>query len=126
MLDSIEVGVVSGSVLAAAATVLFFFGPRQRTRARSEVGGAQEVDLMVDGGYRPDRIVVRAGVPVKLNVLRTDRSACSEQIVLGDLGVSRTLPTGRVVTIELPALTPGAYDFTCGMSMLRGRLIAEV
>jgi plastocyanin domain-containing protein len=126
MLDPVEVGVVSGSVLSAVATVLFFFGPRKRTRARSQGGGTQEVDLMVDGGYRPDRIVVRAGQPVKLNVLRTDRSACSEQLVLGDLGVSRFLPTGRVVSIDLPALTPGAYDFTCGMNMLRGRLIAEV
>lgn len=125
MLDPVEVAVISVSLLAAVVTVLFFFGPRKRTRARSERGGTQEVDLMVDGGYRPDRIVVRAGVPVKLHILRTDRSTCSEQLVLRDLGVSRTLPTGRVVSIDLPALTPGAYDFTCGMNMLRGRLIAE-
>ncbi|WP_342377355.1 cupredoxin domain-containing protein [Myxococcus stipitatus] len=125
MLDTTEVMVVASSLVAAAGTGLFFFGPRQRTRAKSEAGGTQQVDLMVDGGYRPDRIVVRAGMPVKLNVLRTDRSACSEQFVLGDLGVSRTLPTGRVVSIDLPALKEGAYDFTCGMNMLRGRLIAE-
>lgn len=125
MLDPVEIAVVAGSALSAVGTALFFFGPRQRTRARTGAGGSQQVDLMVDGGYRPDRIVVRAGVPVKLNVLRTDRSACSEQLVLGGLGVSRSLPTGRVVSIDLPALTPGAYDFTCGMNMLRGRLIAE-
>ena len=34
MLDPVEVGVISGSLLAAVVTVLFFFGPRKRTRAR--------------------------------------------------------------------------------------------
>lgn len=123
-MDNTELLVVAGSLAAAAGTTYFFFGPRKQTEAQL-IEGRQEIDLTVDGGYRPDRIAVKAGVPLRVNVLRADSSACAEVITFGDLGVSRSLPVGRVSAIDLPPLAAGEYEFTCGMNMLRGRLIAE-
>ena len=120
-MDTAELWVLVASALAMMATALFFFGPRKAAGA-ARAGGVQEIDLAVDGGYRPDRIVAQAGVPLRLQVLRTDRSACTEQIAFRDLGILRDLPTGRVITLDLPALQPGNYEFTCGMNMLRGQL----
>lgn len=124
-MDTQEILVLTGAVAAALATALVFFGPRRRTAATVQADGRQQVDLIVEGGYRPDRIVLRAGLPARINVLRADRSPCSERIVFGDLGVSRHLPTGRVVPIDLPALQAGTYAFACGMKMLRGELRVE-
>jgi plastocyanin domain-containing protein len=123
-MDPTQIAVVSVAALVALFISLFFFGPRGRTRAAA-ADGLQTVELTVDNGYRPDRIVVKAAVPVRLQALRADRSPCSEQLVLPDLGITRHLPTGKVVTIDLPALRPGQYEFTCGMNMLRGRLMVE-
>ena len=35
------------------------------------------------------------------------------------------LPAGERTAIELTPPAPGTYEFTCGMGMLRGRLVAE-
>lgn len=121
-MDTQQILVLAGTALAAISTGFFFFGPRKRTAATQGADGRQQVDLIVDGGYRPDRIRLRVGQPVRINVLRTDRSPCSEQIVFGDFGISRKLPTGKIVSIDLPALSAGAYTFACGMNMLRGEL----
>ncbi|MGQ0814367.1 MAG: cupredoxin domain-containing protein [Gemmatimonadota bacterium] len=37
----------------------------------------------------------------------------------------RFLPPHEKTTIEVRPEKPGTYEFTCGMSMLRGRLVAE-
>jgi plastocyanin domain-containing protein len=45
-------------------------------------------------------------------------------VELPDFDISRPLPEGEEVTIEL---TPdaGEYDFTCQMGMVRGKLVAR-
>ncbi len=50
-----------GTVLALGGLGGFFFGPR-RARARAP-GGVQRVEVTVRGGYSPDLIRVRQGVP---------------------------------------------------------------
>lgn len=124
-MDTQQLIALGGSIFAAAATGYFFFGPRSRTKAAVDHDGRQQIELKVDGGYSPDRIVLKAGQPSRIYARREDRSACSAQIVFSDLGISRGLPTGERVAIDLPALPAGRYPFTCGMSMLRGELQIE-
>lgn len=124
-MDPTEITVAATAALASLGTALFFFGPRCAAPAQLAPDGRQEIELLVEGGYRPDRVVLKAGQPARLTVLRTDHSACSEDLVLGDLGVTRRLPTGRPVVIDLPALPPGEHEFTCGMRMMRGRIRVE-
>ena len=40
-------------------------------------------------------------------------------------GLRRFLPALEKTTLEITPPSPGTYDFTCGMGMLHGRLIAE-
>ncbi len=79
--------------------------------------------MRVKGGYDPDLIVVEAGRPVRLHFNRQETASCSEMVVFPDFEVSRALPTGETVTIELEAPAPGEYEFACQMGMLRGRLV---
>ena len=82
--------------------------------------------VVVDAdGYAPDTLVVAAGRPVKVIFHRHDGSMCSEEVVFPSQGVRATLIEHEDVAVELPASDPGAYDFHCGMNMLRGRLIAR-
>ena len=88
-------------------------------------GGMQEVAVTVRGGYRPATVRVQAGRPVRLVFDRQETSGCSEEVVFGDFGVRRYLPAHQQTVVELTPPAAGTYEFTCGMSMLRGKLIAE-
>ena len=103
----------------------FFLAERGAATAAAVTGGTQEVTVTVRGGYDPATIRVKAGAPVRLVFDRQETSGCSEEVVFGDFGIRRFLPAHQKTTIELTPATPGTYEFTCGMSMLRGRLVAE-
>ena len=92
--------------------------------ATSGAGPAQ-VTITVDGGYSPQQVRVKVGQPVRLVFDRRDTGSCSEEVVLPDFGIRRFLPAHERTTIEVTPPAPGTYEFTCGMSMLRGRLVAE-
>ena len=124
-LDSSELVVLAGGVVLVAAIVWYFFGPKKRTSAKVTAAGTQEVNITVKSAYSPDVIVVKAGSPVKLNFYRDETSSCSEEIVFGDFGIARKLPAFKTTTIEFTPDKVGEFTFTCGMHMLRGKLIVE-
>ena len=90
-----------------------------------ETSGVPQLTVTVDGGYSPNTVRVKAGQPVRLVFDRRDTSSCSEEVVFPDFGVRKYLPTGQQTVIEVTPPKPGKYEFMCGMSMLRGSLIAE-
>lgn len=114
--------IVVAAGAAAIAWVNWYFFVAGRAAATAT---ANEVTIIVDGGYDPRTVRVAAGKPVRLVFDRKDTSSCSEEVVFPDFGIRRFLPTGERTTIELPAPAAGQYDFMCGMSMLRGTLVAE-
>ncbi|MEO7558010.1 MAG: cupredoxin domain-containing protein [Gammaproteobacteria bacterium] len=87
--------------------------------------GIQEVDVTVKGGYQPALIVVKAGQRLRLNFTRREASLCGEEVVIPDFGKRAHLPENQSVSIELTPERPGEYEFTCGMNMYRGKLIAK-
>ncbi len=125
-MDASEVGVVIGGVALIALILWYFFGERQAAVASPVgAGGVQEVNVIVRGGYSPDRIVVTEGRPVRLNFFRDETSSCSEQVVFGDFGVARDLPAHQTTPVEFTPDRPGEFTFTCGMNMLRGKLVVK-
>jgi plastocyanin domain-containing protein len=118
--------------LAAIGWVNWYFFLAGRTPALAAVsvgaGGdtrLQEQTITVNGGYSPAVVKVKAGHPVRLVFDRRDNGSCSEEVVFPDFGIRKFLPTGEKTVVEITPPTPGRYDFTCGMSMLRGALVAE-
>jgi plastocyanin len=87
--------------------------------------GIPQVTITVKGGYSPATIRVPAGRPVRLVFDRQETSGCSEEVVFPDFGLKRFLPASQHTAVEVTAPAPGTYEFTCGMGMLRGRLVAE-
>lgn len=121
-----EWGVVLGGAAAIAWIYWYFFlAEKASASAAPGTGGVQEVTIAVRGGYDPANVRVRKGVPVRLVFDRQETSGCSEEVVLPDFGIRRYLPAHQKTTVELTPETAGSYEFTCGMSMLRGRLTVE-
>ena len=107
------------------AIYLFFFGKRKAVFAAASKTGAQTVTVVVQGGYKPDLIVAKRGIPLKLVFDRREDSPCSDEIVLPDFGIRRALPAHAKTELTVKPEHPGEFEFTCGMNMLRGRLIVE-
>ena len=97
----------------------FLLSKPKSQKAKTE-RGIQEIDIAVDGGYEPSRVVVNAGQPVRLNFLRRDPSSCLEEVRFPDFNIAQELPLNRVTPIEFTPDKPGTYTFTCGMNMFRG------
>lgn len=122
--------VLAGLAAIAWVNWYFFFAGRAPAVAAAAAGsgtsaGSQEQMITVDGGYSPAMVRVKAGRPVRLVFDRRDSGSCSEEVVFPDFGVRRFLPTGKKTVIEVTPPKAGRYEFTCGMSMLRGAIIAE-
>jgi plastocyanin domain-containing protein len=98
---------------------------RERTAAAVGAEDVQEIKITVRGGYSPDVIVVREGLPVRLDFYRDETASCSERVVFDDFGISRELPAFKMTSIEFTPDRAGEFTFMCGMSMMRGKLIAE-
>jgi plastocyanin domain-containing protein len=103
----------------------YFFGERERVSAKAGEGGVQEVNITVKGGYSPDVVVVKEGAPVRLNFYRDETASCSEKVVFGDFGIARDLPAYKTTAVELTPTKKGEFTWTCGMNMLRGKLVVE-
>jgi plastocyanin domain-containing protein len=124
-MEPIEIVVVIGGAALILLTLWYFFGERERVAARQTGEGTQEVKITVKGGYSPDVIVVKKGLPVKLDFYRDETASCSEQVIFGDFGIARDLPAFNTTSIEFTPDKTGEFTWTCGMNMLRGKLIVE-
>ena len=79
-MNAVDIIVLLASTAAVAGLGWFFFGPRTAHAARVS-DGVQRVDVVVHGGYRPDVIRVRQGVPVELVFDRQETGDCTSRVV---------------------------------------------
>ena len=124
-MDRPEIFVLVAATVAITAILWFFFGAREKTAAAVSAAGVQEIKITVKGGYSPDVIVVKEGVPVKLDFYRDESASCTEQVIFGDFGIARDLPAFKTTSIEFTPDRSGEFVFACGMNMVRGKLIVE-
>jgi plastocyanin domain-containing protein len=111
-----------GFVLIAFIVWWFWFSTPEAAHANRSMA----IDIQVkDGTYQPAVIEVPAGQALSLTFRRHDVTPCAEKVVFGTLGISADLPLGRTYNLNIPALEPGSYEFTCQMGMYRGRLIVK-
>lgn len=103
----------------------FLFSRRKAFQAELKERGIQEIKVVVKGGYDPDTIVVKKGIPVRLYFYRNETADCSDTIVFGDFKIRKALPAFETTAIEFTPEKEGEYVFTCGMGMMRGKLVVR-
>lgn len=122
---SLKLAVAVGGLGLIGAELWWFMFSKTKSQKALVKQGIQEVDIVVDGGYTPDRIEVAAGEPVKLNFYRQDASSCLEQVLLPDFNRALDLTLNQTTSVEIVPEKPGEYTFTCGMNMYRGVIKAK-
>ncbi|MGW3938539.1 heavy metal translocating P-type ATPase [Streptomyces sp. NBC_00024] len=116
--------VTAFSATAVTAMGWFFFGPR-RARTAELFHGVQRVEVTVRGGYSPDVIRLRQGVPAELVFDRQESGECTNRVVFPELRVSAALPAYARTTVRLNPAEAGSYGFACGMNMIHGTVLVE-
>ncbi len=124
-METIELVVLAGSAALVLLILWFFFGEREKVSAAVSEAGVQQIKVTVKGGYSPDVIVVKEGIPVRLEFYRDEAASCTEQVVFGDFGIAKDLPAFQTTPIEFTPDKIGEFTFACGMNMVRGKLIVE-
>lgn len=89
----------------------------QQQSGLQAANGVQEVNIQaLANGYSPNYVQIKAGVPVRLNLIAGSRLGCTSQFRIPSLGISRSLTPNTTTTIEF---TPpkGKIIGTCAMGM---------
>ncbi len=102
----IEIGVTVSGFVVILILAWFFFGPKKAKEAEVK-GGVQEVRITVKGGYSPDVIRVKEGVPLRLVFDRQEASDCSDRVVFPDFQASKSLVPFATTTLEFTPTKSG-------------------
>jgi plastocyanin domain-containing protein len=94
--------------------------------AAQAADGVQTAELKISGGeYQPAALSVRAGVPLQLKVTRDEKPGCGETLVIPSQNISQPIPVNEVTTIEFTPAQAGDLEFTCGMNMMKGKIVVQ-
>ena len=102
-----------------------FARPSEYFKATEKHAENNETGILVKGRYTPEVIHVKAGAPVTLHFYRDEDADCTNEVVFESLGIRRRLPARETTTIVFTPRDTGEIAFSCGMGMVRGKLIVE-
>jgi plastocyanin domain-containing protein len=118
-------------IIAAFAFIFTLSGTTadaQRTLGtnKSSVRKAQTVRVsLTERGYRPETFRLKKGVPARVIFIRKTEDECGREIVIPAYNIRRELPLNKPVTVSFTPRKSGSFSFTCGMDMLRGKVIVQ-
>ena len=73
----------------------------------------------------PASFNVQAGKPVRLNVTRDEKPTCGDVLTIPSQNISKPIPVNQVTTIEFTPQKAGDLEFTCGMNMMKGKIVVQ-
>ncbi|HWT47709.1 MAG TPA: cupredoxin domain-containing protein, partial [Mycobacterium sp.] len=121
-MSSVDIAVLIGAALAIAGLAWYFFAPR-RAQAAAVSDGVQRIQVTIRGGYSPNVVQVRQGIPVEIEFDRQESGDCSSRVVFPDLHLSAALPAHQHTTVRFTPQQAGSFGFACGMNMIHGTLV---
>jgi len=117
----------AGKVITVPFVVNIKEGAKASVKPVSEVQfptDAKRVILSKDG-YEPDTVTFTKGEPMKIAFYRSDEENCGGEVVFKDLKITKKLPVGEVVVVDLSDLRGSEVSFACGMNMYRGKVLVQ-
>ena len=105
-------------IFGIIATYWFFFGKKEE-----EVMAKDKLTIVVDGGYKPDKIIMREGQTCEIEFIRKDSNSCLEEVVIPEFKIRKFLPLNEKITVNITPSKKGEFAFSCGMNMFHGRIL---
>ncbi len=121
-MSGVDVAILVSAAFVIAGLAWYFFAPR-RAQAATVSAGVQRIEVTVRGGYSPNIIQVRQGIPVEIEFDRQESGDCTSRVVFPDLHLSAALPAHQRTTVRFTPEQAGSFGFACGMNMIHGTLV---
>lgn len=113
-------------VVLIGLIIWWFFGRHQESAGHAQqANNEQTATVVVKGGYSPSTVVLKKGVPAKVNFDMQDHTACLSHVVFSSLGVNKDLTKQKITTVDIPTDKAGEIDFACGMDMFHGKVVVK-
>jgi plastocyanin domain-containing protein len=125
------IGAVLVMVLIGASAISVSAGETARTKRdvkkpRVAVKPPKTVKVTVNrAGFNPSAINVEKGYPLTLVFYRATREGCGTEVMFPALNIRRNLPLKRNVTVKFTPKETGEISFSCGMNMMKGKIVAN-
>ena len=122
---------VNGLVILVAAALIgliiwWFFGNFQKSSQQADLAnGRQEGQVVVKGGYEPEVLYLKQGVPAEVTFKMEDTTACRSRLVFSSLGVDKDLSKEKLAKVQIPTDKAGEIDYACGMDMFHGKIVVR-
>ncbi|MDD6419813.1 MAG: cupredoxin domain-containing protein [Lactobacillus delbrueckii] len=122
---------VNGLVVLATAALIgliiwWFFGNFQKSSQQAGLAnGRQEGQVVVKGGYEPEVLYLKQGVPAEVTFKMEDKTACLNRLVFSSLGVDKDLSKEKLAKVQIPTDKAGEIDYACGMDMFHGKIVVR-
>ncbi|MHA6544511.1 cupredoxin domain-containing protein [Lactobacillus delbrueckii] len=122
---------VNGLVILGAAALIgliiwWFFGNFQKSSQQADLAnGRQEGQVVVKGGYEPEVLYLKQGVPAEVTFKMEDKTACLSHVVFSSLGVDKDLRKEKLAKVQIPTDKAGEIDYACGMDMFHGKIVVR-
>ncbi|GHN48900.1 cupredoxin domain-containing protein [Lactobacillus delbrueckii subsp. allosunkii] len=122
---------VNGLVILGAAALIgliiwWFFGNFQKSSQQADLAnGRQEGQVVVKGGYEPEVLYLKQGVPAEVTFKMEDKTACLSHVVFSSLGVDKDLSKEKLAKVQIPTDKAGEIDYACGMDMFHGKIVVR-
>jgi RND family efflux transporter MFP subunit len=131
ILSGLKVGqrvVLSGQQNLQNGDKVNFAAPILEAAASTPVraGAIQTASVAVtENGYEPSTLTLRAGAPARLIFTRKTDATCGTEVLLPEYSIKKSLPLNKPVAVEFTPRKAGAIPFTCGMNMLKGKVVVR-
>ena len=113
--------ILAGVFLMALAVIA-----QSRNFQNTKYKSVQTVTVKITGkGYKPKSLMLKRDVPAVITFIRQTGKTCGTEVVIPEYKISQPLPLNKPVKVKFTPTKSGELKFTCGMDMLRGKLIVE-
>ena len=109
------------SILGIIALMSVSFGQVHKS---SRVQAAQKATIVVNNGFSPSTVTVKAGQPVRL-VFDTKEKGCIDTVVFDKMHLKKSLKNGTKTVVMFTPKRAGTYAFHCAMNMMKGQVVAK-
>jgi plastocyanin domain-containing protein len=114
------------AIILIGFIIWWFFGKHEEVAGQSAItNDQQEATIVVNGGYSPETVVLKKGIPAKVTFDMRDKTACLSHVVFDELGLDKDLTKQATTTVEIPTDKAQEFNFACGMNMFHGKVIVK-
>lgn len=115
----------AGKVITVPFVVNVKTGADQANVKKANVPeGATQVTVSKNG-FEPASLNAKKGEKLTLAFYRADGENCGDEVVFPKLDIKKKLPVGETVLVEITPTESGEIAFSCGMDMLKGKVLVQ-